>query len=194
MQWRALGRRGQYASWTIVGDAAQSAWPTLGEAREARQQALHGKQMRRFHLGTNYRNPAEIFEFAAPVVRRAVPDADLPVAVRRTGVPPVTRMVAPADQRAVAMVEVADLLEEVEGTVGVICASDRRPEVAGWFSHARVQVVDGMQAKGMEYDAVVIVAPEELAAESVAGPRVLYVALTRATHRLVVVSSTDSWR
>jgi DNA helicase IV len=193
MQWRVLGRRGQYASWTIVGDAAQSAWPTLGEAREARQQALHGKQVRRFHLGTNYRNSAEIFEFAAPVVRRAVPDADLPVAVRHTGIAPVTRMVAPADQRAVAMVEVADLLEEVDGTVGVICATQRRPEVAGWFADGRVQVVDGMQAKGMEYDAVLVVAPEELAAESVAGPRVLYVALTRATHRLITVSSDESW-
>jgi DNA helicase IV len=51
-----------------------------------------------------------------------------------------------------------------------------------------------MQAKGMEYDAVVVVAPDEIAAESIAGVRVLYVALTRATHRLVTVSTTDSWR
>jgi DNA helicase IV len=149
--------------------------------------------MRRFHLGTNYRNSAEIFEFAAPVVRRAVPNADLPMAVRRTGIAPVRRLVAPADQRAVAIVEVADLLDNVEGTIGVICAAHRRAEVAGWFSDGRVQVVDGMQAKGMEYDAVVIVAPEELAAESTAGPRVLYVALTRATHRLITVSSDESW-
>jgi DNA helicase IV len=201
MQWRMLGRRGQYASWTIVGDAAQSAWPTLGEAREAREQALRGKQLRRFHLGTNYRNPAEIFEFAAPVVRRAVPDADLPVAVRRTGMTPVRRLVARADQRAVTLVEIADLLENVEGTVGVITATARRSEVAAWLADApapalsgsRVQVVDGMQAKGMEYDAVVVVAPEELAAESTAGLRVLYVALTRATHRLVTVSSDEIW-
>src|SRR6185503_8987321 len=45
MQWRMLGRRGQYASWTIVGDAAQSAWPDLHEARTARDDALRGKQM-----------------------------------------------------------------------------------------------------------------------------------------------------
>ena len=57
----------------------------LDEARRARDEALRGKQLRRFHLGTNYRNSAEIFDFAAQVVRRAVPDADLPNAVRRTG-------------------------------------------------------------------------------------------------------------
>jgi DNA helicase IV len=57
----------------------------------------------------------------------------------------------------------------------------------------RVQVVDAMHAKGMEYDGVVVVAPEEIAEESVAGVRVLYVALTRATHRLVTVSTVADW-
>ena len=71
---------------------------------------------------------------------------------------------------------VAELLADVEGTVGVISASARRSEVAQWLgsppfqeSATRLQVVDGMQAKGMEYDAVVVVAPEEMAAESAAG-------------------------
>ena len=50
MQWRMLGRRGGQASWTIVGDAAQSAWPDLPEALRARDEALRGKQVRRFHL------------------------------------------------------------------------------------------------------------------------------------------------
>jgi len=50
MQWRMVGRRGGQASWTIVGDAAQSAWPDLGEALRARTDALRGKQIRRFHL------------------------------------------------------------------------------------------------------------------------------------------------
>src|SRR5262249_14644919 len=88
MQWRMLGRRGQQASWTIVGDAAQSAWPDPAEAVRARDDALRGKQIRRFHLRTNYRNSAEIFEFAAAYVRTAVPEVDLPTAVRRTGVEP----------------------------------------------------------------------------------------------------------
>ena len=191
MQWRMLGRRGSHASWTIVGDAAQSAWPNAAEAGRARDEALRGKQVRRFHLGTNYRNSAEIFDYAAGVVRRAVPDADLPNAVRRTGVPPEHRAVADGDLAAALADAVADLLAEVEGTVAVITPTARRDEaaaaVAGPIADGRVQVVDGMRSKGLEYDAVVVVAPDEIAAESPAGVRVLYVALTRATHRLITL-------
>ncbi len=195
MQWRMLGRRGGQAGWTIVGDAAQSAWPDADDARRARQEALRGKQVRRFHLTTNYRNSAEIFEFAASVVRRAVPDADLPRAVRRTGVPPTHRTVAPADLVAGVRDAVDGLRAEVEGTIGVITPVDRRDATAAVLGgDERVQIVDAMQAKGMEYDGVVVVAPDEIAAESTAGVRVLYVALTRATHRLVTVAAGDAWQ
>ena len=200
MQWRMLGRRGQYASWTIVGDAAQSAWPDLTEADRARREALRGKELRRFHLGTNYRNSAEIFEFAASVVRRAVPDADLPNAVRHTGVAPQHRLVPPAELPASASAAVVEVLGEVEGTVGVIAAAGRRDDVATWLNgtgEGRVQVVDPMRAKGLEYDAVVVVAPDEIVAEAATGSgsgvRVLYVALTRATHRLITVGTNGSW-
>jgi DNA helicase IV len=195
MQWRMLGRRGQQASWTIVGDLAQSAWPDPSEATRARDEALRGKQVRRFHLRTNYRNSAEIFEFAARVIRAALPGADLPDAVRRTGVEPEARRVDDLVQAVPGAV--GELLAAVEGTVGVITAAARRPEVADLLKgstvdDSRVQVLDGMRAKGMEYDAVLVVAPEEIAAESVAGPRVLYVALTRATQRLLTLS-TVTW-
>ncbi len=197
MQWRMLGRRGGQASWTIVGDAAQSAWPELDEARRAQQETLRGRQIRRFHLTTNYRNSAEIFEFAASVVRRSVPDADLPQAVRRTGAVPEHRVAKNADLVDSVRAAVAELREAVEGTVGVITSTARRLEVAQWFSSLdeadRVQVVDGMHAKGMEYDGVVLVGPDEIAAESPAGVRVLYVALTRATHRLITVASSREW-
>jgi hypothetical protein len=194
MQWRMLGRRGSIASWTIVGDAAQSAWPDPTEARRARDEALRGKQVRRFHLGTNYRNSAEIFDFAASVVRRAVPDADLPDAVRRTGLEPQHRVVGPARIAATVADEAKRLLDLVDGTVGVITPTARRAEIAALVGEAdaRLQVVDAMRAKGMEYDAVVVVAPEEIADESPSGVRVLYVALTRATHRLVTVA-TRPW-
>jgi hypothetical protein len=200
MQWRMLGRRGPYASWTIVGDAAQSAWPDPAEADRARRDALRGKPVRRFHLGTNYRNSAEIFEFAASVIRRSVPDADLPDAVRRTGIGPQHHVVGPAELPATTAAAVARVLGQVEGTVGVIAAARRRDEVATWLDGsggARVQVLDAMRAKGLEYDAVVVVAPEEIVAEaaagSAAGVRVLYVSLTRATHRLITVGTNGSW-
>ncbi|HEY7224169.1 MAG TPA: UvrD-helicase domain-containing protein [Micromonosporaceae bacterium] len=194
MQWRMLGRRGAQAGWTIVGDAAQSAWPEPEQARRARQEALRGKQIRRFHLTTNYRNSAEIFEFAAAVVRRAVPGADLPRAVRHTGVQPIRHTVASAELPRVVREAVASLREELDGTIGVITPVARHVTMAAQVGGAeRVQVVDAMHAKGMEYDGVVVVAPEEIAAESPAGVRVLYVALTRATQRLVTVATSDAW-
>ena len=197
MQWRMLGRRGVLASWTIVGDAAQSAWPDLAEARRARDEALRGKRVHRFHLRTNYRNSAEVFDFAARVVTRAVPDADLPVAVRRTGIEPEHRRREPADFPGELPKAVADLLTTVDGTVGVIVPTGRAADALRWLGDpvdARVQLVDGMRAKGMEYDGVVVLAPEEIEAESSAGIRVLYVALTRATHRLITLSASSAWR
>jgi hypothetical protein len=219
MQWRMLGRRGGQAGWTIVGDAAQSAWPDPDEAYRARQEALRGKKIRRFHLTTNYRNSAEIFDFAASVVRRAVPDADLPRAVRRTGAPPEHRIVAPESFETAVVEAVAQLLGQVEGRVGVVTPAARRDAVAAWLAGrggpGRVQVVDAMRAKGMEYDGVVVVAPDEIVAEwdgvagaagasgegagspargATPGVRVLYVALTRATHRLVTIATNSRWR
>jgi hypothetical protein len=197
MQWRMLGRRGGQASWTIVGDAAQSAWPDLAEARRARDEALRGKQLRRFHLRTNYRNSAEVFSFAAGVVTRAVPDADLPVAVRQTGVEPEHRLVEPGAFATELPKAVAELLSAVDGTVGVIVPAARLDAVVEWLGaplDPRLQVVDGMRAKGMEYDGVIVLAPEEIEAESAAGIRVLYVALTRATHRLITVAASQQWR
>jgi UvrD-like helicase family protein len=202
MQWRMLGRRGHLASWTIVGDLAQSAWPDPAQARRARDEALRGKRMQRFHLGTNYRNSAEVFELAARVVRAAVPDADLPVAVRRTGVAPEHRIGPVADLDAAVRDAVDDLLDDVDGTVGVITPSALRDDLALALADvvdqiaqpaSRVQVVDGMHAKGMEYDAVVLVHPDRLVAESASGIRVLYVALSRATHRLITISETAEW-
>jgi ATP-dependent exoDNAse (exonuclease V) beta subunit len=92
---------------------------------------------------------------------------------------------------------VTELLGAVEGTVGVIGPAARREELAAWLADlgaGRMQVVDGMRAKGLEYDAVLVVAPDEIAAESPAGVRVLYVALTRATHRLITLAVNDTWR
>ena len=91
MQWRMLGRRGRYASWTVVGDAAQSSWPDAAESAVAREEAFGTQPRRLFHMVTNYRNAREIFDYAAVMIRRSVPDADIPIAVRETGVEPGRR-------------------------------------------------------------------------------------------------------
>src|SRR5438067_55953 len=89
MQWRMVGRRGEYASWTVVGDPAQAAWAgDPAETAKARDAALGTRRRSEHLLTTNYRNSAEIFAVAADVVRKAEPDIELPVAVRRTGVAP----------------------------------------------------------------------------------------------------------
>jgi hypothetical protein len=196
MQWRALGRRGRQASWTIVGDAAQSLWADEAEAAQARDAALGRKPRHAFRLTTNYRNPAEIFELAARVVRPAVPDADLPRAVRGTGHPPRLVPVDRAGLPAAVAAGVAGIVAEVDGAVGVVTAQGRRPEVAGWLAGLagdRVVVVDDLDVKGLEYDGVVLVEPADLVAESPRGVRALYVALTRATQRLLVVQTDASW-
>jgi DNA helicase IV len=203
MQWRMLGRRGQYASWTIVGDPAQSSWPDAEEAHRAREAALgRVKRRRRFQLSTNYRNSAEIFELAASVVRDEVPPDELPKPVRSTGHAPRLRTVTAADLPGAVVRAVAELLGAVEGTVGVIGAMSRRNELAELLAGAgladrageRLRVAGSLEAKGLEYDAVVLVRPEELIAESSTGRRALYVALTRATQRLSVLAETDTWR
>ncbi|MBB5869582.1 DNA helicase IV [Allocatelliglobosispora scoriae] len=198
MQWRMLGRRGRIASWTIVGDPAQSAW--TGDATEvarARDTALGSRARHRHALTTNYRNPAEIFEVAAEEIRRIAPDQPLPRAVRSTGVAPVHLIVEPGDLEKSVLDALGDLRNEVAGTVGVIAPDQStRDLIIGWLGAElpdRVQVVTGLQAKGMEYDGVLIVEPGVLRADSTAGVRTLYVALSRATQRLTTLATTP-WR
>ncbi|WP_326596901.1 HelD family protein [Streptomyces sp. NBC_01803] len=199
MQWRMVGRRGRQATWTIVGDPAQSSWPAPEEAAVERDAALGRRPRRRFELTVNYRNPAEIARVADGVLERAMPGSRPPRAVRETGVAP--RFTAAPTSRAladVARAEAGRLLEEVEGTVGVVVAMGRREEAARWLAGRwlagrgdRLVVLGSLEAKGLEYDATLVIAPGEIANESPAGLRVLYVALTRATQRLTVLSGPE---
>lgn len=188
MQWRTLARRGRNASWTVVGDAAQASWGDLEEARSARLEAYGSQQLRGFHMDTNYRNAREIFDYARDVILPLVPDADIPEAVRETGVVPVDRAV---ETPPVASVEAAvnELLDEVEGSIAVITPrrwADRLAHLDG-VGDGRVQVIDPLSTKGLEWDATVVVDPEAIVEESPGGVRVLYVVLTRAAHRMTVL-------
>ncbi|MFF8672057.1 HelD family protein [Streptomyces sp. NPDC015242] len=190
MQWRMVGRRGRHATWTVVGDPAQSSWSDPDEAAEARDEALGSRPRRRFELTVNYRNPAEIAELAAKVLALAMPGSVSPRAVRSTGVEPRYTL-AGESLGATVREEAARLLERVDGTVGVVVAMQRREEARRWLAGLgdRVVALGSLEAKGLEYDATVVVSPAEIADESPAGLRVLYVALTRATQQLTVVSA-----
>jgi DNA helicase IV len=190
MQWRMIGRRGRHATWTVVGDPAQSSWSDPDEAAEARDEALGTRPRRRFELTVNYRNPAEIAELASKVLALAMPGSASPKAVRSTGVEPRFTVVDHTLAETVRA-EAARLLERVDGTVGVVVAMQRREEARRWLAGLgdRVVALGSLEAKGLEYDATVVVSPAEIADESPAGLRVLYVALTRATQQLTVVSA-----
>jgi len=188
MQWRMLGRRGRYASWTVVGDAAQSSWPDAAESAVAREEAFGTQPRRQFHMDTNYRNAREIFDYAARVVRAQVPDADIPQAVRETGVEPVELRATAPRLVTTATEAVEGLLGEVEGSIAVVTPARHATALAGLVElNERVVVVDPMSTKGLEYDATLVVDPDEISAESPGGVRVLYVALTRAAHRMAVL-------
>ncbi len=216
MQWRMVGRRGRNASWTIVGDPAQSSWPVPEESAAARAQALEGKELHEFHLSTNYRNSAEIYDFAAAYADRVGLEIDLPSAVRRTGRPPrVVTGVQEAgvdDLEAAVRAEVVALAGALPGTIGIVVPVSRRSEVNGWLAswpelaadapsaarsvdsavapsgEDRIVVLTGLDTKGLEFDGIVVVRPQEIEDESVTGRATLYVVLTRATQLLTTVS------
>ncbi|WP_134740422.1 AAA family ATPase [Nocardioides sp. 503] len=211
MQWRMVGRRGRAASWTIVGDPAQSSWPVPEESAAARAEALQGKALHEFHLSTNYRNSSEIYEYAAAYAERVGLDADLPTAVRSTGVEPV-EVTGVTDLEAATRAAVVEVAGQVGGTVGIVVPAARRSEVnawlAGWPELAqdapgaraavdssvapsgtdRVVVLTGLDTKGLEFDGIVVVRPQEIEDESATGRATLYVVLTRATQLLTTIS------
>ncbi|MEO6472544.1 MAG: AAA family ATPase [Aeromicrobium sp.] len=197
MQWRMLGRRGRYASWTIVGDEAQSSWPHPAESAAARAKALDGKPEHAFRLSTNYRNSAEIYDFAAGVARIAVPNPDLPDAVRRTGESPQHILGPDVTDSLITAIE--EMAERVEGTIAVVASVADRVRLAEQLaatleSHSgRVKLLDGLDTKGLEFDGVVVAEPDAIIDESPSGWRTLYVVLTRATQLLTTVGSTDRW-
>jgi DNA helicase IV len=199
MQWRMLGRRGRTATWTIVGDPAQSSWPEPDEAARAREAALGDKPVHAFHLSKNYRNSSEIYDFAAAYARRAGLDADLPEAVRSTGVEPEELVVD--ELEASLRSQLAAMVQAVEGTVGVVVPSARVAEVTGWLAawpdvagefgrpDSRIAVLTGLDTKGLEFDGILVVQPDEIERESPTGRATLYVVLTRATQRLVTLAT-----
>jgi len=211
MQWRMVGRRGRNASWTIVGDPAQSSWPVPEESAEARAAALEGKPLHEFHLSTNYRNSSEIYDFAAAYAERVGLAVDLPIAVRSTRVPPL-EIDAGDELEATVRAEVARLASTVAGTVGIVVPVARRSEVNAWLAswpefaadapaaresvdssrppsgQDRIVVLTGLDTKGLEFDGIVVVRPQEIEGESATGRATLYVVLTRATQLLSTVS------
>ncbi|WP_437075325.1 HelD family protein [Streptomyces sp. enrichment culture] len=188
MAWRMLMRRSPTRSMTLVGDPAQTAeaagvgnWQDiLGPYVEDRW--VHTR------LGVNYRTPAEIMDLAAAVVRAEHPAFEPPSSVRATGVRPWIRA---TDDLPTAVAEAARELAPAEGRLGIIAPRDLHRRLAARLEGVtagaepdltrQVVLLDARQAKGLEFDSVLVVEPARH------GTSDLYVALTRATQRLGIL-------
>lgn len=205
MQARALRRRcAVNGSMTVLGDLAQATGPHThtGWDRLGTLLSDHG-DWRVAELNTSYRVPAEIMAFVAPLARTVAPGLPYPQAVREAGegavrtlatepgtllgdtVAQVTRLVGTSDGRALRSVAVIvpdgsrwldEISRGIEQSRGI---TDRSREA--------VSVLAASQAKGMEYDHVLVVEPTAIADQGPAGLRRLYIALTRSTQSLTVL-------
>ncbi len=201
MQWRMIRRRGPQASWTIVGDPAQSSYPDAAQTERALRDLAGRAPQRTFRLATNYRSPAEVMNLAGRYIHAHLPSADLPNAVRSTGIEPELLSTDEANLPTRVRKLVTRLSGQVEGTIGVIVPPSRLDAMRALDlggNSGRVSVISPLQAKGLEYDAVLVVSPDDIVTEAPGGPRVLYVALTRPTQRLVTLdvsgASPAAWR
>ncbi|MGZ5408842.1 MAG: ATP-binding domain-containing protein, partial [Aeromicrobium sp.] len=139
------------------------------------------------------------YDFAAGVARIAVPNPDLPDAVRRTGEGPRHVLVEPGEATASLIDAIEDVAGRVEGTIAVVASVEDRARLAGPIAatlesfDGRVKLLDGLDTKGLEFDGVIVVEPDAITDESPSGWRTLYVVLTRATQRLTTVGTTERW-
>ena len=197
LAWRMIARRCPTRSMTIVGDLAQSAapWPVAGWP--AVLEPLAGERWRQASLSVNYRTPREVMEVAAAVLQAADPAASVPESVRDSGLVPEAVHVPAGSPLAPAVRDAANALraQTPAGTVAVIAAGHRLPELRALLDPDEraaddplaVRVLSFRQAKGLEFDAVVVVEPADLLTSALPGLRTLYVAITRTTGRLTVV-------
>jgi len=173
-EWQMLLLRCPSRSFTVVGDRAQ-ARRGFPESWQERLSRVGLDRVRVAPLSINYRTPTEVMAEAEPVIRAVLPDANVPTSVRSTGVPVQHGRVPDLDE-----VLLDWLGTHAEGTACVIGATTSR-------GGARVRSLTPELAKGLEFDLVVLVDPDEFG-DGVQGAVDRYVAMTRATQRLVVLS------
>jgi DNA helicase IV len=188
MAWRLLMRRSPTRSMTLVGDPAQTAEAAgVGSWSEILAPYVEDRFDHR-RLGVNYRTPAEIMDLAAAVVRAENPEFEPPSSVRATGVRPWVRA---TDDLPGAVAKAVGELAPSEGRLAVIAPRDLHRRLAARLDGVTagaepdltrsVVLLDPRQAKGLEFDSVLVVEPGRY------GTSDLYVALTRATQRLGVL-------
>ncbi|WP_236653454.1 HelD family protein [Streptacidiphilus melanogenes] len=191
MAWRLLMRRCPTRSMTLVGDPAQTSEPGGCGSWDAALRPHVQDRWSRVVLDVNYRTPAEIMDAAAAVHRATDPSFTPPRSVRSTGVLPWARAVATSDELPGAVAKTVAEHASPERRLAVIAPEAELDALVAALPEAAsgsapdltcpVVLLAPAQAKGLEFDTVLVVEPTGFAANE------LYVALTRATQRLGVL-------
>lgn len=188
---RAIIRRGPNRSMTLVGDINQQST----SATRSSWEDLLGPQMPRWTqelLTVNYRTPEQIMELADPVRLELDPDSPAPVSIRRGEEEPVQLSV---DHEALASTAAESAVAAITahaGIAGIIAPRALLTDIDARLAElsadrARVWSGTARESKGLEFDSVVLVQPDDLGGSGRSALSLRYVALTRATQRLTVV-------
>ena len=202
MQMRMIARRAPAGSLTILGDIAQATGPFAYEGWDALLGHLPGDGAAVEELVLAYRVPAEIMELALPLLAQIAPGVRPPQSYRPGGQEPRFLRVE-TRELAHRTAEEALLLDAGDGTVAIVAPESLLPEIGEVLSRAEidwhdspleelapaVRLLTAREAKGLEFDHVVVVEPAAIVAEAPGthGLRHLYVALTRPTQTLTIV-------
>ncbi|UXY33408.1 AAA family ATPase [Streptomyces albidocamelliae] len=188
LQWRMVLRRCPARSMTLVGDFAQAGPAT---AASDWSQALGPHLDNRFTLHTltvSYRTTHEILATTHNLLARIAP-GQTPSRSIRHGAPPRHLTASPHTLTSTVTEELrAQTAAHPDELLAVICADARIKDMASAGAAQWARLVPASEARGLEFDAIVVVGPEEIAAARPSGERDLYVALTRATKRLCTIT------
>ena len=179
-EWQMLLLRCPSRSFTIVGDRAQ-ARHGFTESWQERLRRIGLEKVDLASLSINYRTPEEVMAEAEPVIRAVLPDANVPTSIRSTGVPVVHGSTS----------DLASILDPwlAEHTEGIACVIAAGGVADGMFRPtSRVRSLTPELSKGLEFDLVVLIDPETFG-EGIEGAVDRYVAMTRATQQLVILTS-----
>jgi DNA helicase IV len=174
-EWQMLLRRCPSRSFTIVGDRAQ-ARHGFTESWQKRLERIGFVQMNLATLRINYRTPIEVMADAEPVIRAVLPDANVPTSIRSNGLP-----VVHASASDLGSIVDAWLAAHADGIACVIGDPT-------FQTTSRVRSLAPELSKGLEFDLVVLVNPEAFG-RGIEGAVDRYVAMTRATQQLVILTS-----
>ncbi|HEU5025859.1 MAG TPA: helicase [Spirillospora sp.] len=202
MAWRTVMRRVPTRSLTVVGDIAQTGSAAgAGSWGQMLDRYVPGR-WREQRLMVNYRTPAAIMRVASRVLAAVAPDQTPPEPVRDDGPPPRAVALPVGDLPGLVAAELAEFGDAGEGRLAVITSAARHAPVLAVLPDAavgatpealdsRAVVLTAEEAKGLEFDSVIVVDPAGILGESAKGGQDLYVALTRPTRRLTIVHDGD---